>query len=354
VSVGAAVIVTGCQAPRTQSQAATGAEAPPGLEAPEVTLHPRVMIETTLGDIVVELNGEKAPGTVLNFVQYVQSKFYEGTIVHRVLKDTMIQGGEYTADMETKLIGLRPGPKGAWQSNLKNERGTIAMIRGRGTTGSASAQFYINIAENPNLDDPQWRGVYTVFGKVVEGMDTVDRIRNTPVGPHPKYAAGRSVVVPVEPVFIESAKLLTPFDQIQAQAILAADQAEQEDRVDKLVKQLEEKAGVKAVTTESGLRYVDFVVGQGMSPLPTSTIEFQYRGTLIDGTEFESTYKAKPAVREIALLIPGLQEGLTTMNEGGQRTIVILPELGFGEGGIPRVIPPDSVLIYEIELLAVQ
>jgi FKBP-type peptidyl-prolyl cis-trans isomerase len=353
-SVSAVIIATGCQAPHPQGAPAAEVETQVRPEAPNHVLHPRVQIKTTLGDIVVELDGEKAPGTVLNFIQHVQSSFYEGVVFHRVLNDKMIQGGEFTADMEPKLKGLRPPPQGAWLSKLTNEQGTIAAIRGRGETKSASGQFYINMVDNPDLDSPEWKGIFSVFGSVVEGMDTVERIRNAPVGPHPKYAQGRSAVVPVEPIVIKSTTLLTPFSRIQAQAVLAAEQTEREQTVDQVVQQLEEKTGSKAVTTESGLRYIDLVVGKGASPPPTATIEFQYRGTLVDGTEFESTYETEPAVRQIPLLIPGLQEGLSTMSEGGKRIMIIPPDLGFGENGIPRLIPPDSHLIFEIELLSLR
>lgn len=352
--VGAFAVAVGCRASSPDSRPTTSTETQTGAEAPGDPLHPKVKIETTLGDIVCELNAEKAPAAVLNFVQYMNVNFYDGTIFHRVLKDSMIQGGGYTPDLEPKLRGLRPSIEGAWGSHVKNERGTISMIRGRGTGGSASAQFYINVVDNVDLDESRHHGSYAVFGRVVEGMDTVDEIRNVPVGVHEKYAGGRSQVVPVKPITIKSVRLLTAFDPMQVQAVAAAARVDRESQLDELFAELEEKAGSAGVITESGLRYVDFVVGNGVSPVLTDTVEFQYRGTLLDGTEFETTYSAGPAERKVAGLIPGLQEGLTTMNEGGRRTLILPPELGFGGGGVPGIIPPDAVLIFEVELLEIK
>ncbi len=311
-------------------------------------------METSLGDFVLELFAEQAPATVLNFVQYVESNFYDGTIFHRVLEDSMIQGGGYTPDMEEKPATLRPPGTDAWRSELRHERGTIAMIRGQGKAGSGTAQFFINVADKTELDAAGESRLFTVFGRVAEGMDTIERIRTTPVGPHPKYAAGRSAVVPVKPVVIRSVRLLSRFDAARVKEVAAAARAAVEQRLAVRVKEIEKEAGTKAVTTESGVQYVDFVVGKGPSPLPGDTIEFHYRGTLVDGTEYESTYIKGPVLRQVDSLIAGMQEGLKTINEGGRRTLIIPPELAFGEGGVPGMIPPDSTLIFEIELLAIR
>ncbi|MGB2985259.1 MAG: peptidylprolyl isomerase [Phycisphaerae bacterium] len=351
---GAVAATAGCQAPQMQDQVATSSEAQPSPEAEPDPWHPRVRMETSLGDIAFELDAEAAAATVLNFVQYVQAGHYDGMIFHRVVKDSMIQGGGYTPDMEEKLVTDPPAVPDPWMSELTNKRGTIAMIHGRGGVYANMAQFFINVIDNLELDSAEYRGTYAVFGKVVEGMDTVEKIRNTPVGPHPKYAAGRSAVVPVESVVIKSVRLLTPFDPTPLKSAMTTDKAGQEDQIGALIKQLEGETGRKVVTTESGLRYVDLVVGTGPSPLLTDTVEFQYRGTLADGTEFESTYLTGPAVREVGRLIAGLQEGLTTMNEGGRRTLIIPAELGFGTGGIPGRIPSDATLIFEIELLEIK
>ena len=135
-------------------------------------LNPRVKIETSLGDIVLELDGEKAPISTLNFIRYAEEKFYDGTVFHRVMKSFMIQGGGYTAEIDEKK-GARGGIKNEWKNGLKNNKGTISMARLGGQPDSGSAQFFINVVDNARLDQPQADGAaYAVFGKVVEGMDT--------------------------------------------------------------------------------------------------------------------------------------------------------------------------------------
>jgi len=171
--------------------------------------NPRVKLETTLGNIVVELDAAKAPISTENFLQYVRDKFFDGTIFHRVIPTFMIQGGGYLPSMDEKKDGLRPAIKNEWQNGLKNVRGTIAMAR-TSLPDSATAQFYINVKDNPNLDQPSPAGgnaAYTVFGTVVEGMDVVDKIKDTETKLDPKYASGGKVV-PVTPIIINAAKLL--------------------------------------------------------------------------------------------------------------------------------------------------
>jgi len=319
-------------------------------------LHPQVKIETTLGGILVMLDAERAPATVLNFLQRVKDGFYDGTVFHRVVKDSMIQGGGYTLDMAEKTADLKPDVSDNWRSAELNKRGTVALIRDRRVQDgqSVSTQFYINVVNNLSLDVPTNRGTLAVFGRVVGGEDTVERIRNTPVGTHPAYADGRSKVVPVEPVVIKSVRLVSEFDAARAQAAVVEMQQKQTRQVEDVIGALEKETGRTAGTTESGVRFVDLALGTGPSPLPSDTIQFRYRGTLLDGTVFESTFDTDPADRLVEDLITGMQDGLRTMKEGGRRTMVIPPELGFGEGGIPGTIPPNATLIFEVELLAIR
>jgi len=183
------------------------------------SMRPRVIIETTLGDIELELDAEKAPITVLNFIQYSEDQFYEETIFHRVISRFMIQGGGFTAELDRKTDGLRADIKNEWPNGLKNVRGAIAMARLGGKPDSANSQFFINVVDNPQLDQPLVdESGYCVFGKVVKGMDTVDRIRDAEVSTHPKYAEGQAEVVPVSTVLINSIRLVSEFDRSQAQA----------------------------------------------------------------------------------------------------------------------------------------
>jgi peptidyl-prolyl cis-trans isomerase A (cyclophilin A) len=161
---------------------------------------PRVKLGTSAGDIVIELNRSKAPKTVDNFLQYVRSKHYDGTVFHRVMDGFMIQGGGYTADLREKPT--RP-PVAFESTGLTNDRGTIAMAR-TSNPNSASAQFFINVADNVNLNPPSPDGYgYVVFGKVVAGMDTVDKIRTVATGNKSGYQN-----VPLTPVVIQSATVL--------------------------------------------------------------------------------------------------------------------------------------------------
>lgn len=139
-----------------------------------------VLMSTSEGDIVLQLDRANAPVSVDNFLTYVSSSHYDGTIFHRVIKDFMIQGGGFSADMRRKAT--LPAIKNEADNGLKNLRGTIAMARTR-DVNSATSQFFINVKDNSFLDHGARDFGYAVFGKVVSGMDIVDRIANAPTGP---------------------------------------------------------------------------------------------------------------------------------------------------------------------------
>ena len=164
---------------------------------------PYVELETTMGNIVIELNQEKAPNTVANFLEYVKSGHYDGTIFHRVIDGFMIQGGGMDANMKEKSTNA-PIQNEA-DNGLKNEVGTIAMAR-TSDPHSATAQFFINVKDNSFLNfsgkNPQGWG-YAVFGKVTEGMDIVNKIKGVPTG---KY--GFHADVPTTHVVITHAKVI--------------------------------------------------------------------------------------------------------------------------------------------------
>lgn len=143
---------------------------------------PQVSLTTNFGEIVLELEAEKAPKSVGNFLTYVNAGFYDGTIFHRVIDGFMIQGGGFTEAVERKTT--RPPIENEAANGLKNERGTIAMAR-TSDPHSATAQFFINVVDNDFLNHtaPSGRGWgYAVFGRVVEGMDVVDKIRVVETG----------------------------------------------------------------------------------------------------------------------------------------------------------------------------
>jgi peptidyl-prolyl cis-trans isomerase A (cyclophilin A) len=161
----------------------------------------RVAIETSDGRIVVEVQADKAPKTVANFLQYVNDGFYDGTIFHRVINGFMIQGGGFTPAMVQKPTRA-PVPIES-TNGLKNVRGAISMAR-TSDPNSATAQFFINVVDNPRLDYPSFDGYgYTVFGNVVEGMDVVDKIRAVPTG---RQQGAENV--PLTPVVIKTARIV--------------------------------------------------------------------------------------------------------------------------------------------------
>lgn len=163
----------------------------------------RLEIETSQGNITVELYPEKAPKTVANFLQYAKDGFYENTIFHRVINHFMIQGGGFERDLTEKPT--RAPIANEADNGLLNETGTIAMARTM-DPDSATAQFFINLIDNPFLNyvspDPEQIG-YCVFGKVISGMDVVQKIGVSPTG-----NVGRFTDVPIKPIIIKSVKLL--------------------------------------------------------------------------------------------------------------------------------------------------
>ena len=165
--------------------------------------NPKVEMETSKGKFVIELFPEKAPETVKNFLNYVEAKYYDGTIFHRVIPKFMIQGGGFTADMKQKSAGAPI--KNEADNGLKNDRGTIAMAR-TGAPHSATAQFFINSVNNDFLNHKsktQQGWGYVVFGKVTAGMDVVDAISAVKT-----VTRGNSRDVPSETIEIRSARVL--------------------------------------------------------------------------------------------------------------------------------------------------
>lgn len=160
-----------------------------------------VRLTTSAGDIVIKLDAAKAPTTVANFVSYVKAGQYDGTIFHRVIPNFMIQGGGFTPDLREKPT--RPPIKLESRTGLSNVRGSVSMAR-TGDPDSAAAQFFINVQDNSRLDaanSPDGNG-YAVFGKVVSGMDVVQKIRKVPTGSKGPYDD-----VPNTPVVIQHATL---------------------------------------------------------------------------------------------------------------------------------------------------
>lgn len=174
------------------------------VNAADETTQKRVNLETSEGNIVLELDMTRAPVTVLNFLKYVRSGYYDGTIFHRVIKDFMIQGGGFTPQMERKEGNATIINEA--DNGLSNLRGTIAMAR-TNDPHSATAQFFINTVDNSFLDHknktPRGWG-YAVFGKVIKGMNVVDKIRNIRTGPNGPFPTD----VPLKMVLIQKATII--------------------------------------------------------------------------------------------------------------------------------------------------
>ncbi|MFC5481064.1 peptidylprolyl isomerase [Massilia suwonensis] len=171
--------------------------------------NPQVAIKTTMGDIVVELDAEHAPKSTANFMQYVKSGFYKGTVFHRVIDGFMIQAGGYTEKLIDKP-GVRKPIASESKNGLSNKPYTLAMAR-TADPNSASSQFFINVNDNAGLDYPGQDGTgYTVFGRVVQGQETVDKIKAVMVDDMRGMQN-----VPVTPIVIRSTTVLTGEKRIQ-------------------------------------------------------------------------------------------------------------------------------------------
>jgi len=175
---------------------------------------PKVELDTTFGRIVLELDADKAPQTVANFLGYVDSGFYNGTLFHRVIRDFMIQGGGFGEDLKIKPTHSKLHNEA--DNGLSNRRGTIAMAR-TSDPHSATAQFFINAVDNTSLDHTAKTSAgwgYAVFGKVVEGMDVVDSIGNTRTGQR-SLNGYPAADVPLMPIVIKSARRLSDAEDAQ-------------------------------------------------------------------------------------------------------------------------------------------
>ena len=169
---------------------------------------PRVLLLTSQGEITIELDAAAAPKTVENFLAYARDGHYNGTLFHRVVPGLLVQGGAFTPDLQQKP-SRAPVPNEAG-NGLSNRRGTVAAARDRGVSDSATAQFFINLADNPHFDrqdgDSPYTAGYAVFGRVLQGLDVLDRIAALPTsaqGPFPGW-------VPDTPVLIERVQILPP------------------------------------------------------------------------------------------------------------------------------------------------
>lgn len=333
-----------------------------------------VKMTTSMGDIVIELNRHKAPLTVENFLAYANDGSYNGTIFHRVIDGFMIQGGGLDEKLTQKPT--KPAVKNEWQNGLKNTRGTISMARLGGKPDSATSQFFINVADNKALDIPRDGAAYAVFGRVIDGMDVVDKIKTVKVRDLPD---GHQAV-PFEPITIKAVTRADASElkaQIEAARKIEAEEqrkiAEEQKKLQEAKRKAEEAMAqqfnqalefvkgkgadpTKGVKSETGLWHVDTVVGTGEAPKPTDKVQVHYTGWLADGSKFDSSVdRGQPFEFNLrGGVIQGWLEGVATMKVGTKRFLVIPPALGYGARGAGAKIPANSVLVFEVELLGIQ
>ena len=164
----------------------------------------QVRVTTNMGEFVIEVRSERAPLTAANFLRYVREGFYSGTLIHRAVSNFVIQGGGHDAT----TLKLKPTHENVFNEagdGLQNKRGAVGLARGD-APHSGNAQFYVNLVDNPDLDPVASRWGYAVFGKVVQGMDVVDRIGETPTGAMGAFTKD----APLKPVVIEKMEVITP------------------------------------------------------------------------------------------------------------------------------------------------
>ena len=304
------------------------------------------VIDTNKGDIVLELFYKETPLTVCNFVGLAEGTldaakgkpFYDGLTFHRVISNFMIQGG----DPDGKGTG-GPGYRfpDEFVDNLKhNTAGILSMANaGPGTNGS---QFFITHVPTPWLD-----GKHTVFGRVVKGQDVVNKI----------VQGDRMNSVSIIRKGAEAQKFTATqkdFDTYLAGATERAKQraTQKREKYEALIKQ----KFPNVVKTENGIFYTITKEGKGAKAQTGKTLTMKYKGSLLDGTVFDDSDMHEPLkfVAGAGQLIAGFDQQAVQMATGEQRIIVIPPELGYGSRGAGGVIPPDSYLIFELELLSVK
>lgn len=327
---------------------ARGAESAPDTSKPAVSgkdnLAPGLYAEfsTTKGKIITQLELEKAPLTVINFVGLAEGRktsnkpagtpFYDGLVFHRVIPQFMIQGG----DPQGNGTG-GPGYKfqDEFDPTLRHDRpGILSMANsGPGTNGS---QFFITHVPTPHLDNR-----HTVFGHVVQGQDVVNAIV---VGDRIDSLRIRRVGAKAKKFKADEAAFQAQIKKTETAA--AAKKTKDEAEFNALSK--------KALQTLSGLKYVVTRPGSGPKPAQGSMVYVHYAGRLSDGTPFDNSYsRGKPIEFKLGsgMVIPGWDEAILDMAKGEKRTLIIPPNLAYGPEGRPPTIPANSTLVFDVELV---
>jgi peptidyl-prolyl cis-trans isomerase A (cyclophilin A) len=299
---------------------------------------------TEKGEILVQLEHERTPGTVGNFVALAEGNlensskpqgtpYYNGLKFHRVIPDFMIQGG--------CPLGTGTGNPGykfddEFHPELKhNAPGKLAMANsGPATNGS---QFYITHVPTPWLD-----GKHTVFGSVVEGQDVVDAV-----------SQGDTMSIEIIRVGSEAEK----FNAVEAFRNFEGARAKHEAEAKRKQKEILDTVAAGFIETKTGLRYQIIQKGDGKKAEKGSKVSVHYKGQLLDGTVFDSSYKRKEPIDftlGIGQVISGWDEGIQLLKEGDKARLVIPSDLAYGERGAGGVIPSNATLIFDVELIKVK
>lgn len=301
-------------------------------------------IKTSKGDILLELEYKKVPMTVMNFVGLAEGvlnlqdegePFYDGLNFHRVIPDFMIQGGCPKGD-GTGGPGYRFPDE--FDPSLKHTGpGILSMANaGPGTNGS---QFFITHVATPWLD-----GKHSVFGHVVEGQNVVNKIKT---GDRIESVTIIRVGEDAEKFVCTKQAFSDLVEKVEEEA--NKKEAEEQKKIDREI----DNRYPGAIKTPSGLKYVVLKEGSGdKSPKYGQNVTVHYQGTFLNGKIFDSSIlRGEPATFKIGQVIEGWNEALQTMKKGEKRTLIIPYQLGYGIHGYPGVIPPNSTLIFDVELL---
>ncbi len=301
-------------------------------------------ISTDKGTITLALKYKRAPMTVSNFIGLAEGAlnpdnsdkpFYDGLDFHRVIADFMIQGG---CPNGTGTGGPGYSFPDEFDTSLRHDTAGVLSMANSGPNSNGS-QFFITHTATPWLDDK-----HTVFGRVIEGMNVVNAIEQGD-----KIKKIEIIRIGKEAENFQVTKESFTASIMAAQKVL---QGEKDDDSVQVITELE-KRWPEAVISKTGLRQIVVETGEGdTSPKFGETVTVHYTGSLLNGKVFDSSIKrGTPAQFAIGQVIEGWNEALQQMKKGEKRLLIIPPELGYGERGYPGVIPPNSFLIFEVELI---